>query len=289
LEPTGEQSLRFGPSPITFIGAPSRCMGIVEINNPFGRAVKLRRMCLRMPGTNVRIGCESSDTAEVQVSARLCARSTEQVRVLLRLPPGTPPGSYDAQLSMGAPCSPAPNPDPGGGDDGDGDGGPVITIRSATFGGDTHDAKVHVTELRRTRLSPQSFTCSPEPDSDLEFFVTAQNLGNVPVIIPKHAALEFHDADQGWPHHAHVVAKAHAENGYGDFLDNFVKRVGEHEPPVGKAKILEGDGELAPQQSRLLKLKLHFPKKLKHGARYQGSVRIADTSLRLMVHVVPEP
>jgi hypothetical protein len=250
-----QEHVEFGGEPIVLVGDPRRCAGVIVVRNPQDLPVKLRRIHLRSDGQRLG-GCGDPSVIDLRVSAGLCAGETQQLRVRAQLPPGTPPGCYEARL----------------------EGGDGVVRKVA----------IHVLERRRTRLSPLAVTCGAAPGATFTVKVNAQNLGNVAVVIPPHAPLELHAADRGWPFHFHAAARSHGGEGHQAFLDAFVKRMADDEPPVGRVRVHDGAGPLAAQQGRALELEVALPKKLRSGRTYRGLVRLADTVLRLTLHLGAE-
>lgn len=247
-----QEHVEFGSDPIVLVGDPRHCAGLVVVRNPQDVPVKLKRIHLRSASQQLG-GCGDPSVIDIRLSAGLCAGETQQLRVRAQLPPGTPPGCYEARLE--------------GGD------------------GVARQVAIHVLERRRTRLSPPAITFAPGPSATFTVKVNASNFGNVPVVIPPNAAVELHAADRGWPFHFHAAAKSHGSQGHQAFLDSFVKRIGDDEPAVGRAKVVAGAGALAAQQGRLLEIEVSLPKKLRDGRTYRGLVRLADAVLRMTIHI----
>ena len=250
-----QDRLSFGQEPVTLIGSPRRCTGLVRLHNPHAQRVKLRRlrlMCSDAALTNT----PSPSVLELRVSAALDGGETRQLEVQAVLPKGTPPGSYDARIeSM--------------------DGAPLPVL-------------IHVLEDRRLRLLPGVSTHTGSPGETFTVRATASNEGNVPLVIPAGVPLQLYAADQDWHAHFHAAVKTHGAQGHGPFLDAFVKSLGADEPALGRAKVLVGTGVLLPQQSRVLELAITVPKKLRAGRQYRGLLRIAGAQLGIMLHVSTE-
>jgi hypothetical protein len=254
-----QEHVEFGSEPVALVGDPRHCDGLIAVRNPQDVPVKLRRIHLRTEAqehAHALGKCGDPSVVEIKLSAGLCAGETQLLRVRAELPAGTPPGSYQARLEGG-----------------DGKGVPVT---------------IQVLELRRTRLSPPTITYGPSSGGTFTVQLNAVNLGNVPALIPPHAPVELHVADRGWQYHFHGAVKSHGDQGHQAFLDAFVKRLGEDEPAVGRAKVLEGQGPLAPQQGRLLKIEIAMPKKLRTGRKYRGLVRLADVVFVMNLYITAE-
>jgi hypothetical protein len=250
-----QEHVEFGSEPIALVGDPRHCAGLLVVHNPLDEPVKLRRIHLRSE-TQALGACADPSVVEIRVSAGLCAGETQQLRVRAQLPPGTPPGCYEARL--------------------EGADGKCVPVA------------IHVLQRRRLRLSPAAITYAPSSGERFTVQLQASNLGNVPLVIPPHAPLELHVADRGWPHHFHAAARAHGADGHQVFLDDFVKRLGDDEPALGRVKVVTGDGSLAAQHGRLLQLEVTMPKKLRSGRKYRGLARLGDAVLRMDLHIAAE-
>lgn len=244
--------LSFGKTPIVFVGDPRRCVGVLEIHNPHDEPVKVRRLRLQSADPKLRNGCDP-EVIDALVIARLCACETKKVEVSLAFPPATPPGHYDAWLGgiEGARCP--------------------VSIR--------------LLELRRLRLSPARVSHTTEPGATFDTCITVTNQGNVPVTIPHGTPLVFRDPSRGWHQHFHASVKTHGEQGNQTFLDDFLKRMAAAEPPVGRTKIKQGSGELAPNESRVLEIEVCMPKKLHAPCNYVAFANLGDAMLTLALHV----
>ncbi len=249
-------TLHFGPEPIVFVGEPRRCVGLIRVQNRHAHAVTLNELRLRTEAPIAAGGCSERGRIDVALSATVCAHATQELRVSLRMQPGTPPGSYEAELTPAE--------------------GRCVPV------------SIHVLECRRLRLSPASFSVSHEAGATFNVRFSAQNLGNVALDIPTRAALELHDGELDWTDHFHGAARAHGDEGHNAFLDAFVKKLAHAEPPLGRAKIVKGAGMLAAQESRVIEAELALPKKLHNGRTYQAIVKIADAQLFMTLHVSGE-
>jgi hypothetical protein len=252
MQTVAQERLSFGRDPLVLVGDPRHCRGIVRVHNPCADPVKLRRLMLRTPGHD-RLSSGCDDGVVVNVAAALCPGETRLLRVSVQLAPGTPPGDYQAYL------------------DGEGKVSVPVTLS--------------VLEHRRVRLSPGAaeFTCCP--GDVLTLRTTASNLGNVAVTLPRRAVVQLHPGDRGLLHHFHAAVGAHAEDGYQQFLNGLVRRMGREEPPLGRARLLSGHGPLPAQDARLLEVEVELPKRLRTRRKYLAIVRLAGARLHLTLHV----
>lgn len=283
------KAIEFGSAPILLVGAPPLCSGRIVVRNPLEENVRIKGLTLSTSADALEAASRLSEahflraaafdgrvaqsrvtspvTAEperraekalyLRVSTRLLAGEAREVRVDLPLPMNTAPGSYEAKL--------------------EGSAGGVLPV------------VVQVLEKRALRIQPAAITREVHAGEVLTLRVNVTNLGNVPVEIPKGTPLHFHRLDRSWNAHFHAAAKEKGSEGYVAFLDDFVARMGDAEPPLGRAKIREGAGTLEPLEGRWLELELHVPKPLPAGREYQALIRLANASFRLQMRSEPEP
>jgi hypothetical protein len=244
-ERVDQKRVAFGEQPTLLVGPPNACQGLLQVHNPADNPVKLKQVSLRTA---------DAKRLELRVGAQLEPKQSHELRVSLALPPGTPPGRYQASLE-GA----------------DGQERPVT---------------IEVLERRHTRCVPPSMSRGVRRGERFTVRATLVNEGNVPVIIPKRAALLLHPLDRGWPQHFHAAAATHGSDGYETFLNDFVDRWGNDEPPPGRARILQGDGLLAAQSGRVIEAELRLPERLRVRRRYQAVLRLADATLTFTLHVL---
>jgi hypothetical protein len=248
-----QEQMRFVSEKIVLVGDPRRCQGVVQVHNPTKDKVRLRRLLLTTRARELMSACNEPGQIEVKVSGPLCAGETQGLRAIAKLPLGTPPGVYEA-------CIESP----------DGAARPV---------------SIHVLERRAVKLSPPGSAYTVQAGTTFCARFSATNLGNVAVRIPARVLVELHTADYGWSHYFHRAARARGEEGHAAFLDAFVRGLSRQEPPTGRAKVVQGAGELAPQETRLLELSIALPKSLRNRRNYQGIVRIGTARHRMRLHV----
>jgi hypothetical protein len=242
-----QEQLLFGGKPITLIGVPRSCRGVLLVTNPHDGPVKLRRIRLRTSGELEKWG--DGGAFEVPLVAVLPAGETRPFEITLRLPPGLRPGVYEAHLDAAKDSSV-----------------PVA---------------VHVLEDPRMRLSPAIISCAASPGETFTVFTTALNIGNVTAVVPGLVAVQMHPTGRGWPEHLHGAIASEGEHGYEAVLNAFVKRLADDEAPVGLAKVLAGAGPLAPQESRVLEVHGSLSNRLRADFTYDAIVPLAGASLRL--------
>jgi hypothetical protein len=74
-------------------------------------------------------------------------------------------------------------------------------------------------------------------------------------------------------------------------LNAFTKGMSRDEGPIGRAKLIDGAGPLAPQATRLIEMEVSLPKKLRSDRRYLAIVRLGQAmlSLTLFMSAAPQP
>jgi hypothetical protein len=252
-----QEVLRFG-EPIVLIGPPEAVAGFVSVHNPQNTQIKLKRLRIKPSQAQLSNTCEP-EIIDVRVSAKICPGETQQIPIRLQLPPGTPPGCYDACLEVGdqRPC-------------------PVT---------------IHVLERRRLELLPANASHGTQPGATFTVRTHVHNLGNVEVVLPRGVVVELHAGGRGLPYHFHSAARGHGAEGYHAFLNAFTKGLARDEAPLGRAKLTAGAGPLAPRATRLLEIQVSLPKKLKTDRRYLGILRFGQAvlSLTLFISAAPQP
>lgn len=247
-----QEQMRFGSEKIVLVGDPRRCQGVVQVHNPTKDKVRVRRLVLTTRARELQSACDPGQL-EVRLRGPLCAGETLGLRAVVKLPLSTPPGVYEASIESEG-CAALP-------------------------------VSIHVLERRHVKLSPPGSAYTVQAGSTFRARFHATNLGNVPVRIPARVLVELHTADYGWSHYFHRAARARGEEGHGAFLDAFVRGLSRQEPPTGRAKVVQGAGELMPQETRLLELDIALPKTLRNRRNYQGIVRIGTARHRMRLHV----
>jgi hypothetical protein len=256
VELVEQEALTLAPTPILLAGIPPLCTGPLLVHNPRPTQVRIKTLRIRskeLPrfavGATASMAPPASDDEllHLRFVGRLKPSERKELQAQLAVPLGTAPGSYTAQVTMGD--------------------------------GVERAVAVVVLEHRATRLHPNGFAHSVEAGQKLRFHVCATNVGNVPSTISLGVPVLYHAADRDWMDHFHAAAKAAANDGFSAFSDAFVARMGGDEPPVGRAKVLDGAGALAPQESRLLHVEVSVPDSLPPGREYLAALQLGDGGL----------
>ena len=253
MEIITQDRVLFGDDPIVFIGDPSRCMGLVPLRNSAELPVKLKRLRIRVASPGL-FPCGESGELEIKVSARVGAGQIQYVPVTLPLSASAPPGTYEG------------------------------TIEGAK--GVCRPLVIRVLDLRRLEFSPPLLTHSAPAGGTFSAHVNVSNLGNVSLVIPERATMELHP-NRGWTDIFHAVVRSDGEKGNQVFLDTFLKRLGENEPPIGRLRIVAGSGSLPPQEARVLEMAIAVPPRTTADQSYQGIIRMGGAALRIELSVPP--
>lgn len=244
----------------TFSGPPRLCRGELTLINDSDNKVKVRILETRAPARK-RKGMQALEPQQIQLSARIPPHDTVRKRVNLKLPPGTPPGLYQATI----PC---------------GDRKTQITI------------EVH--EYRKLRIEPKHLRVQGNSGDTISPTVVLRNLGNTPIAIDDVAMVWLRE--QWWIGRTlvYTLRDTGPEDTYEDFanrlLHSFRKSI------VSPARIRlgpESEKQLAPGQSLTRKLTMTLPKGLRKGRRYLGFIKVNEEQFWLELycgrHRTPQP
>lgn len=170
------------------------------------------------------------------------ARGSNQSEIRLRLPDDTPPGTY-----------------PGEG----------------TIGGKPRGVVVEVEPVVKVRTHPRETVVAATPSSRVDFSISVQNVGNVPIDIPKLETLDFDD-DEGQDRalgRSLRGSDTDGKRGVDRYFDELRKSHG------GEARVLlkDGAGRLAPGETRTLTCILEVPDLAAEGRTYVGAWPIGNS------------
>ncbi len=258
--PLAEQgALEFADAPVVIAGPPPKCVGYIVARNTLTHDVRVRGLVAQTEAEELRVCVTPTSPKEqpaeqthvnvaLHASGRICAGESQELRLALSIPPHLAPGTFTAVLK--------------------GSG------RSA------RKVLIQVLEHRKTRFTPKAVSVAVVPGEKLSVNVSATNTGNIPTTIPRGVPARMHVSDRGWPHHFHAAALHQGQDGYQKFLDDFVKRFAEDEPPVARIKIKKGYGELPPGETRLLELEMTVPESLHIDRDYLTLARLGEGRFR---------
>jgi hypothetical protein len=251
----GGQNARWdlADEPAVLRGFPERCFGLVSLRNSGKEPITVQRLPAEFPAQaaeGVRLAALAAK--ELSTFVRLAPQETRSVLASVALDPATPPGLYKGRLQTGADTSRA--------------------------------VLVQVLEQGSVEVLPDAVTWTGVPGEALSVNLLLRNLGNLPNPVPKSAAFQL-APDRGLPHHFHAAAREAGKQGYQAFLNSFVAKLSDDEPPALAARVKKGAGPLAPQQSVEVRLELTVPKTLKPGRSYRGVIALGRAKVRIQLNL----
>ncbi|MGB0680752.1 MAG: hypothetical protein ACPGUV_13955, partial [Polyangiales bacterium] len=276
--------LHFAPEPVLLAGTPERLHGTLLVHNPQPVDVRVRRVALltRLPQLHLRapgaspaaaspdgnntdgsgkkrdsgapMSANDADTVvqrvdalqteappapwsiDLRLAGKLGPGELLPMRAELSLPRATPPGTYSATLT----------------------------------GADQVERPIQIQVLAKhfTRVHPRALRLRAQPGATLSLQLSVHNQGNVRADIAAATPVLWHVADRGWTYHFHSAAKQSGSEGHTTFLDDFVQRLGQEEPPIGRARVTGGAGSLDPEALRLIDVEVAVPSDLPTGRHY---------------------
>ena len=167
---------------------------------------------------------------------------SSQSEIRLRLPDDTPPGTY-----------------PGEG----------------TLGGKPRSVVVEIEPVVKVRVSPPQTVVAAAPAARIDFTISVQNAGNVPLDIPKLDTFDLDD-EEGQDRalgRSLRGSETDGKRGVDRYFDELRKSHG------GEARVLlkDGAGRLAPGETRSLACILEVPDIAQEGHTYVGAWPIGDS------------
>lgn len=223
-----------GTETIHFQGSPRNLQGLVAV--AFEEIVPLGLPRLEL----------SSPPAEAGAGPLvLQVESAGQFTTWLRftLPEATPPGAYEATVSIGA---------------------------------DRHPALVEVTSRLALSISPRRLTLSAAPGAELDARLTVVNVGNVALEIPKLQKVGLLDVKG--PERAIGLALRDTTDDGERRIALFAQEMARSHGGRLVLMIEEGAGPLAPGEFRHLAIRLRLPDDLKIGRVYAGEWMLLNRS-----------
>jgi hypothetical protein len=189
-----------------------------------------------------------ADTSEIPVSVRATRRGTRRMR--MRLSRATPPGRYPAELEIA---------------------------------GRRYPLTLDVAEAPRLRISPLSATFAGRPGDTAEVELTFTNGGNVAMTVPETIAVGLFD-DDGIEAAFADTYRQESDNAQ-ELVGHWLRKLREGYGGLLKLRVVEGAGELAPADSRTVRISTALPKKLKPGHGYHGVWEFGPVFYRIAVTV----
>ncbi len=220
------------------------------------------RMVLAGPpqGTAALLRLETAErvvpvTLELPAGATLCRATVRSFgpdasEIRLRLPQGTPPGTYRGK---------------------------------AVVGGESREVQVVVEPVMKLRVQPKRSGLTVRPGATQEFALQVMNDGNVPLELPRVATFDLDDSDQ-----AGALGRAlRATLPPGERrVDRFFEELRESHGGEARVAVVAGAGTLEPGESRDLKCMLEVPSTVRVGHSYSGAWQVASGFHVLALDVV---
>lgn len=170
------------------------------------------------------------------------AFGSNQSEIRLRLPDDTPPGTYQGE---------------------------------GTLGGKPRGVLVEVDSIVKVRVNPAETVIAAAPAARVDFTITVQNAGNVPLDIPKLDTFDLDDEDGQDRALGRSLrgSETDGKRGVDRYFDELRNSHG------GEARVLlkDGAGRLAPGESRSLTCILEVPDIAQEGHTYVGAWPIGDS------------
>lgn len=170
------------------------------------------------------------------------AFGSNQSEIRLRLPDDTPPGTYQGE---------------------------------GTLGGKPRGVLVEVDSVVKVRVTPSETVVAAAPAARIDFTITVQNAGNVPLDIPKLDTFDLDD-EEGQDRalgRSLRGSESDGKRGVDRYFDELRNSHG------GEARVLlkDGAGRLGPGESRSLTCVLEVPDIAQEGHTYVGAWPIGDS------------
>ncbi len=169
------------------------------------------------------------------VPAAFVAEGGDAGIMRLHLPRSTPPGTYEAQVSIG---------------------------------GEERAALIEVEPDEYLRIVPDRLLLAGAPGEAVTGRVTLFNLGNVEIEVPKESELGLYE--RGGLSRAFGDTMRQPQDDRTPLLESLLQRVRDTHAGLLRLEIAEGSGGLAPGESRELALALHLPRDIRGGRAYSG-------------------
>lgn len=170
--------------------------------------------------------------------------------IRLRLPPGTPPGTYRGQ---------------------------------ATLGGAEVEVAVVVEQVLQLRARPKRSAFTVRPGTRVEFDLDLANAGNVSVEVPGAVTLDF-DETAGQDRALGRALRATLAPGERR-VDRFFEEMREMHGGEATLTIAAGAGPIGPGETRELRCVLDVPASALPGRSYLGAWRVANASHVIVLEV----
>jgi hypothetical protein len=216
-------------------GPPQRVSGTLAVDIP--------------KSTVVPISLSVSDEVAIyRARARAIGSGLCEVRV--RLPRGTPPGTYRGE---------------------------------SRFGDRTRSTTVEIVAKDRIRVQPPQTTLVGAPGGSAAFVVTVVNDGNVALEVPKKAWLDFDDV-RGPERALARALRADLEEGE-PRAERFFEEIRQDHGGEAQVHVVEGAGRVPPGETRTLKCRLETPPTVEAHRTYAGTWDLGSAGHGIVLEV----
>jgi hypothetical protein len=242
--------------PLVLAGPPRRVRGELLVRNPGDEKVIIRQPLMR-PATITGRGKQKALTLqEPALTLRrivVRARQDRQVPIALSLEPGTPPGTYHAQLDVD---------------------------------GELREVVMHVTEDVAFTIEPSELVIPNRPGEKVTKQIVVSNQGNVAIALKTIGAIVLDEELV----HCRALRGALADVGKTmKTLDDFIVALGHRYSDLYAALVLKVQNEpttIAPGETAAIELTISLPDKLEARGRYSAFAAVSTQTLTFTI--VPE-
>lgn len=238
-----KEPLRLGKGPFIFSGIPPICNGEIELDNCSNEKVKIR--------TIPTVDRDKKEIAELGLGelklwVKLKPHSSARVNAYFEINKYTPPGTYKTKISIGE---------------------------------QQEQVTVHVLENSDFQVTPSRVVLRGSGGGSFSQLLLINNYGNVTQTLPEVAKVWFEEQDWVGRTFVYALRESTGKEGHQSFMDKVLADFHESMiPPVNVA--LEYDTpEIAPGETREVRMKGTLPEKLKKGRTYYGFIKLLGKRL----------
>jgi hypothetical protein len=237
--------------PLVLVGPPRGVRGQFRIQNSTENKIIVRRPCFRTTAAARAKAAVALPEAGLALRRIIVhAGQSRPVPVALALDPGTPPGTYHAELDVD---------------------------------GEQRSVVLHVTEDVTLSIAPQQIVIPSRPAEKVKKRVVFTNEGNVPLTVRNIGPVVLDDEL------AHCRALRGALADVGDTMedfDDFIVALGRRYRKIYETLVLRVHNDsvtIAPGETKAAELSITLPDNLDARSRYSGYAPIATNSLTFTV------
>lgn len=236
--------------PVVLSGPPGALHGVISLRNQTGDRLFVRDFALQPAKGKKSADFETIGTDRLAVRTRLLAGEARSQQIHLALGRQTPPGTYEATVSIGKKDVPV---------------------------------RLVVQPVVDVELSPDElFFTGVEPGRTHTAEVLLLNRGNVPVTVPtlKHATTV--DTDLVCRSLSQAI-RDHGEDGSQATLDALAKTLAEDLAGWVKLSVKNAGAVVEPGASTLMEISLTLPDDVRPERTYEGDIRVLDELLSYLI------